>query len=387
MAQSITDYASFFAGAKKAVREQAELAKHTEELEEQEKKQERVLQARQRAVADAISETAKQRTKEISESYDAETEKARDRLRKVRVKREKAKNQGIRERIEEDTASLVRENREMEEQLKTLLRAGHVPAYCRSRFYYAMYFTKGIREAGVFLLTVLICFLAVPCGIFFLIPDGKPVLLALICLAVVLVFGGLYVAVGNRTKMRHGDVLKEGREIRNRIRANEKKIRIIARTIRKDKNEAGYNLEKFDDEIAQLEQDISQIASKKKEALNTFETVTRSIISDEIMANNKAELEKMGQDLENVVRELKETRDRMKENALEITDRYEVYLGKEFMTEERLASLEQIIRNRKAANLSEAIAVYRKNGGAGQEAGGYIQAETAGNQGESGKKA
>ena len=59
--------------------------------------------------------------------------------------------------------------------------------------------------------------------------------------------------------------VKEGREIRNLLRSNNKKIRVITRTIQKDGNEALYDLEKYDDEIACAQQELSEIAERKKE--------------------------------------------------------------------------------------------------------------------------
>lgn len=49
--------------------------------------------------------------------------------------------------------------------------------------------------------------------------------------------------VGNRIRTHYQDVLKKGREIRNLLRANHKKIHVITRTIQKDGNEALYDLE------------------------------------------------------------------------------------------------------------------------------------------------
>ena len=100
-----------------------------------------------------------------------------------------------------------------------------------------------------------------------------------IYVAAILIFGGIYVTIGNMTKVRYMEVLKEGLGIRAKIRANKKEMKVIAKTIRRDKNETVYNLQKFDDEIAQLDQDAAEINRKKKEALTTFDTVTRTIIS------------------------------------------------------------------------------------------------------------
>ena len=351
MGQPITDYAAFFASAGQAVQELEALNTEVEQLEADEKKLESSLKGKQRSVTETISQTVKQRKEEITKSYDAELGKAQERLKKVKAKREKAKNQGVKERIEEDTRGLVRENKELADQIKTLFKANHVPGFCRGNYYYALYFTRTFKDFLTLLVTILICFLAIPCGVYFLIPERRTMYLV-----------GIYVTVGNMTKVRYMDVLKEGLGIRAKIRANKKEMKVIAKTIRRDKNETIYNLQKFDDEIAQLDQDVAEINRKKKEALTTFDTVTRTIISDEITANNKEEIDRMEDELASLSEKLRSTRTAAKEKSLFITDNYEVYIGKGYMTSEKLQALADIVRSGAASNISDAIAVYKSQG-------------------------
>ena len=359
MAQPITDYTAFFAEARQALAQREQLDRRIAELEGREKETGAALRAKQKAVSDKIAQTLKMRMDEISESYDTEIGKAQDQLKKVRAAREKARNRGVKERIAEDTQSLSQENSDLRSRIKHLFRANHVPGFCRSPYYYALYFTKGFREAGIFFLTVFLCFLAVPCAAYLLIPERKTWYLILIYVLVILIFGGLYVTIGNMTKLRYMDVLKEGRRLCDQIKANKKQIRVIVRSIRRDKNDAIYNLQKFDDEIAQLDQDLSLTFKKKSDALNTFETVTKTIISDEIMGGCQNELDGLTAELEAVSEELKRLRAERKEKSLFLTDHYEIYTGKEFMTEERLTALEEIIQDKAASNISEAITIYR----------------------------
>jgi uncharacterized coiled-coil protein SlyX len=351
MGQPITDYAAFFASAGQAVQELEALNTEVEQLEADEKKLESSLKGKQRSVTETISQTVKQRKEEITKSYDAELGKVQERLKKVKAKREKAKNQGVKERIEEDTRGLVRENKELADQIKTLFKANHVPGFCRGNYYYALYFTRTFKDFLTLLVTILICFLAIPCGVYFLIPERRTMYLV-----------GIYVTVGNMTKVRYMDVLKEGLGIRAKIRANKKEMKVIAKTIRRDKNETIYNLQKFDDEIAQLDQDVAEINRKKKEALTTFDTVTRTIISDEITANNKEEIDRMEDELASLSEKLRSTRTAAKEKSLFITDNYEVYIGKGYMTSEKLLALADIVRSGAASNISDAIAVYKSQG-------------------------
>ncbi len=359
MVQQITDYAEFFANAKQEVQELDELKQKEKMLLDLEKQLESSLKTKKKEVAETISLTVKKRSDELAKSYDAEILKTQDRLKKVRSKREKAKSQGEKERIAEETKDLVTQNETLRGQIKTLFHGHRVPRLCASDLYYALYFPKGIKEIFILLVTLVICFLAVPVGIYFLIPERKALYLIIIYILTIVLFGGLYVMVGNATKMKHADTLREGRRLRDAIRFNKKQMKRIAKSIRKDQDEAVYNLEKFDDEIAQLEQDVAQAERQKKDALNTFNTVTKTIISDEITGNHKAAIDQMESDLVKTETDLKETQNAARTKKLYLTDHFEIYAGKEFMTVEKLSALEEIIQSGKAANISDAIAVYK----------------------------
>ena len=359
MAQPITDYAGFFIGAKQAVQELDELKQKEKLLLDLEKQLENSLKTKKKEIAETIALTVKKRSDEITKSYDTEIGKTQDRIKKIRSKREKAKNQGEKERIAEETEGLMKENEELNVQVKTIFHANHVPAFCKSGLYYSLFFTKGITEFMTLLITLLICFLAVPVGAYFAIPDRKTWMLIAIYVAAILIFGGLYVVVGNTTKMKHMDALKEGRIIRNKIKANKKLAKKIEKSIRKDKDEAVYNLQLFDDEIAQLEQNVARAERQKREALNAFNSVTKTIISDEISGNHKAEIDQLENDFMKTTSDLKVTQNALMAKALYITDNYEIYAGKEFMTVEKLSALEEIINSGKATNITDAISVFR----------------------------
>ncbi len=367
MGSGITDYSAFLSEAMKAVEELNRSKKACDELSAEERRLERELESEKRTVTDSINVTVKKRREEISSSYDKEIGSGQERLRKVRAKREKAKSQGIRERIDEETEVLREHNQELDSQLKTLFKQNRVPAFCRSTWYYAMYMPGSLKEAGLGLLTFLICFLGIPSGAYFLVPEEqrKFWMLIVIYLLAILLFGGIYITIGNKTKIRHADTLKKGRDIRSIMRSNRKKIRVITLSIRRDRDEKVYNLEKFDDEIARIEQELQEISLHKKDALNTFNTVTKTIISDEIVNNSKDRLEALQEEHERTEARLTEAQIHLKEQALHVTDEYETYLGKEFLQTDRLAELAKIIRNGQASNLSEAIVVYKEQKNAG----------------------
>lgn len=101
---------------------------------------------------------------------------------------------------------------------------------------------------------------------------------------------------------------------------------------------------------------------KKKDALNTFENVTRMIISDEIAQNSREKLEAMEARHEEASSHLKYIQTILQEKRIYMTNTYETYLGKEFLSAERIEALKTIIEAGEASNISEAIEVYRGRG-------------------------
>lgn len=360
MDQPITDYGAFLREARQAVTELNEMQQREAALSQQLRESRRKLEIEEKAVADHIAQTVKRRAADIASGYDKELSRGQERLRKARSRREKAKSQGIRERIGEETAPYREQNRQLKLQMKTIFQQNRVPAFCRSSWYYRLYSPKRITEFITLLVFLLLCFLGIPYGCYLLIPERKPLYLGLIYFVCVLVFGGVYVAVGNRTRDRYAPTIKEGRKIRDQIHANEKKIKRLTREIRRDKNEAIYNLQKHDDEIAQIEQMMSETAAKKKEALNTFETVTKNIITDEIAANNKEKLDLLKETCEFQEKELRNLDDELKTKSLFVTDRFGAYLEREFLQPQRLDALLDIMETGTAANLTEAMDTYKK---------------------------
>lgn len=361
MTQPATDQSALLSEARQAVENLNRMKTERGQLDLEEKQLRRQLETEKKAAEDSVALTVKKRREEINSSYDKEIAKGQERLKKARQKREKAKNQGMRDRIAEETAPLHAHNRELKTQMRGLLQKERLPRFCGSTWYYALYMPRSLREIGILVLFILFFFAALPWAIYLLIGETvrKSWMLILIYLLDILLAGGLYLTVGNHTKMGHLEAVRQGRLIRDTIHTNQKKIRLITNTIRRDRNEAIYDLEKYDDEIARTEQDLTELTRKKQDALNTFDTVTQNIISDEIWNNSREKIRQLEEERTRKEERLKTWDQQIKDLSLEITDRYEIYIGKEFMQPERLAELERLIRSGQAANLSDAISQYK----------------------------
>ena len=359
MAQTAAECLEFLKEARDALDELSLLTDKERQLGQEERKLEKSLEAERKLVADTIQQTVKTRRDEIDSSFETEISKVQDNLKKVRSRREKARNQGIRDRIAEETAGIYDQNKGLRAQMKNLFRSSHAPWLCRNHLYYNLFMPRFLREYLVILAALLLVFLVLPGAIYLLIPERKPLYLALIYMADILVMGGGYVVVSNKTKMAYGDTLRSARSYLDEIYRNNKRIRSITASIRKDRNESQYNLEKFDDEISRLKQELDNMVGQKKEALNTFETVTRNILVDEIEHNHKESLDQLHSHYQQVSAELSETRQQTKNRNLYVAEHYGTYLGKEFMDPLKIVELTAIVQAGRAVNVSEAIALYR----------------------------
>lgn len=353
------DLVEFLNDAKQSVIDLSVLQKSVNTAEIEGKKLEKALSAERKAVADQIALTVKKRKDEIAEAYDREIRGDQEKLKKARAKREKAKSKGMKLRIEEETAELNEENRQLRTRLTTLFKQNHLPGFCNTSFYYALFFTRGPKDFMILLLTVLVCFLAIPWGIYFALPQRVIWYLAVIYPAVILVFVGLYVIIANRTKVDNIGVLREGRKLRMMIKANERKMDAIKNSIEKDRNEDLYDLDKYDREIEEIEEELTDIGSRKEDALYVFENETALIITKEIRQNYQGRIDSLSGQKQECEERYKELSGQLKRMTINVTDEFESRIGREFMVPEKLDALVKIFEEERADSLSEAQEMYR----------------------------
>jgi hypothetical protein len=321
---------------------------------------EKSIQAKEKAISDEISNTVKKRKDEIETTYDEQIKVTQTRSKKIRNKKEKSKNAKVAERIELETADLKEEYRQMMIDSKSILKRDKAPAFCSTRLFYALYLPKGFGDLLIIFIHLLIVLLGIPCGIyFFLLPEEKILYLILIYFITVIVFGGIYKLVESKTKDKHGDAVRQVRKIRNNLSLNKKKQKKIEKKIITDRDESPYGLDKFNEELQELDQEFSAIANQKKEALAAFENTTKTVISEEIKSRNQEELTNLKQEYDKVYSNIKIAEDNIKTLSLEIASKYEAYLGKEFIIVERLNALSELMTQNNLTTISEAIAEFK----------------------------
>jgi hypothetical protein len=333
-----------------------------EKLVLEEDKNEKSIQSLEKAAADEVGATIKKRRAEIESAYDKQLEKSKAKIKKIKDKRDKRKNKKVSERIGEETASLREENHRLKLEARTLFKQKHVPSYCNTKLYYALYYPRYFSDIVIIFFALLITLLIIPCGIyFFVLPEERILYLVLIYIITVVIFGGLYLLIGNYTKDKHSNTLKQVREIRHDIIDNKKKIKAIKRQIKKDRDESSYGLENFDEGLEKLDSELAEIALQKKEALLTFENTTIQVITSEIRKQYEEKLTTLKGENEAIIVKTTQAENKIKALTLKIASEYEPFIGKDLITLDRIQSLINIIEAGNATNISEAVQFNRQN--------------------------
>lgn len=335
----------------------------------QEKNLKRAIAAEEKSIQDEIAQTIRRRKNQIEKVYDDQIDKNKSKNRNVRAKRDKVKSKRVDERVSIETADLSEENRQLQVEMRTLFKAQHVPSFCRSDFFYSLFMTRRLPEVLVFFVSVLVIYVGIPVVVYYLsvnkIFKGDDHITALSTLTVsatLFALGFIYILILNLIKLKHYDTLMEGRAIKDKIAANKRQMKAIRNRINKDKDESGYGLDKYDDKLLELEDELSQISQEKQDAMTVFENETKQVLVDEVNDRRLGKLEQMKQDLKDKEEQISLLDDDIQNARREIAKAYEAFLGKEFCTPTRVADLISLMEDGTADTVSEAIAAYRGAG-------------------------
>ena len=119
-----------------------------------------------------------------------------------------------------------------------------------------------------------------------------------------------------------------------------------------------YGLESYDSNINSLHDEISRIEEEKNAALEEFENTTKKDIVNEINERYEEQLSSMETELQKKKAEYDDLDDLVKKQRIYISSNYEAYLGKDFMSMDKLSELNQIMKSDSADTIAQALAVY-----------------------------
>lgn len=348
-----------------------QLEQELAEYRNQEKNLKKAIAAEEKSIQDEIAQTIRRRKNEIEKVYDNQIDANKNKSRSVQNKRDKAKSKRVDERVSMETADLAEENRQLQVEMRTLFKAQHVPSYCRSDLYYILFMPKGIVEILLLFVAIAVIYLGVPTLMYLLSvhvffkaskPESLPFLCTLTVSLTLFVLGMIYVMLQNRTKLKHYDTLKEGRGIKDKVAANKRQMKAIRNKINKDKDDSQYGLDKYDDKLRELEEELDQISLEKQDAMTVFESETKQVLIDEVNDRRLGRLEQMKDDLTALEDQIGDLDIDIQNSSLAIANNYGAILGKDFCTPARVADLISLMEDGTADTVSEAIAAYKGAG-------------------------
>lgn len=308
-----------------------------------------------------LSTTVSKRQAEVEKTFDLQIEKTREQIKDVKNKKGKQKNSKVDERVAFETVELKEKLRSLGQDLKGVFTRQHISRIYNNEYFYTMFMPDGIGDFFVIFLSIIVM-LAIPAGVYFILPPAAHKIIVLVAMYVgfIAICLLIYSAIFKNVRNRYLDSFTEARKIRDSIRLTKKRIKKTEKNIRKDSDESTYGLEKFDMELSDLDNQIENIINDKKEALRVFENQTKAAVVEEIKARYVGRLEEMKRSCENAYSEQRAADEQIKTLSLEITKKYEAYVGKENLTVPMIDALTEIINDGEATNIGEAISYYKK---------------------------
>lgn len=336
-------------------------------MKAEQKKKSKAITAEEKSIQDEINNTIKKRKQELSDTYDGRLDDNHARKKKVESKRSKHKMKQMNERIADETKDIRKDNHNMEIELKTMLKQNKVSSFCSTKIFFAMFMPHGIDE----ILTMLLCFfvylIGIPFGLMLVfkaaVLKGKNVNTSFWCMfifaIIFILFMILYFIVYNNTKGRHGEVLRDARAIRDKIKINDKRVDAIRVSINKDKDESVYDLDSFDHQLDKIDKEADAIGKEKKKALSNFEDETKQIITDEINNRRMPALLALKAQKVELDNHITDAEKKYSDKVLQITNKYAKYLGEDLCKQEKLSDIIALMEEEQIETVSEAIALFR----------------------------
>ena len=345
----------FLEQAKEAVKQLEDCKLQAESALEREKQGKLDFEQETEALKQKIEKTIQERKKELESSYEQQLSQSDGKIKKVQEAREKAKNKGIKERVAEESAPLKQENVELKRQYHGICTREGAPLFCTTKLFAILYKPVSFAEVLGMIFLFLLFFGAIPISIYYFLVPHRILFLVGIYLLDILIFGGLYVFIGNRTVGKFRDVVNQGAEIRRKINRNKKQMKRLKKEINKDSNESHYHLEEFDDELSRLNQERNEVIAQKQNALHSFETVNQNIIRDEMENTEKERLATLKEQWQQASQERNSLEGKAQELQISITQKFEQFIGKKHLNEEDLHRMIQFLQEGQCKSLTEAV--------------------------------
>lgn len=342
----------------------SDIQEHNEKLERLDKLNDtinelsRSIEVSEREIKAETESKIKEAVGSICDGYDKSIAADRSKLKTVQAERDKAKMAGVKERIAKETEALHKDNESLKAQIKDTFRMEGLSLFCNSRLFFVLFQRKEFLDYFLFLLFDLLMCVALPL-LFCLIPEFPLWGVTPYIFVIFTLQAAMYGIVTKKLLTPHAETLSGARNNKSKIAANKKKIKRITKGIRSDKNEEMYGLGEYDYSINELHDHISLIEEQKKKALEEFEKTAKQDIIAEIDGRSRERINKTKEELAKKQDEAVKLDELVKNQRIYIASNYEAYLGKEFVSLDKLQEMYSYMKTGVADTIGQALAAYR----------------------------
>ena len=309
-----------------------------------------------------VNATVTKRRNELTASMDKSLADAQQRLKKARAERAENKNSLVAQRIENETKSYHEEIRTIKEEIRGIFQKNEISQIFNNRPFFTLFFPEGIAEYAIVLLTVLvIAVLPALLFILFTSPETRHVwvivLIYILLFAIVVGCSFLIIRMSRSDEKRLK--FREAKKKYQKIAEVKGKITKKSKEIRNDKDESGYELGEHDEKIKNIDAEIDRILEETKKANEDFENRKKIDITNEIHGRYAEEIDQKKLACEDAKKELTETDADLNRLIIEISKKYESYIGKEYLNVTMMDTFIDYMNNDVASTIGEAIEYYK----------------------------
>ena len=255
--------------------------------------------------------------------------------------------------MQRENSSLVDENKILNAEITRSFKEYHIPSFCKSRLYYALFQPKKKNDYLICVIAIFIFAGLIP----FIITRfvDTTFLKVLLWILLVVFFAAIYFLIYSLTrKGEKNEVLIKARSNVDRIADNKEFIKKRNKNIKADPDESQYNLYEYDQKVEAAKEDYDAIVKEKEEAVANFEAV-ESVNIRQTMEEEKAQI---FEELDKEIDQMKKDMDTRTENLQGAQSRFAEY--SEFFEDkniksEKLDELISIINDGNAQTISEAM--------------------------------
>ena len=347
--------------ARENIDEREKLEVQKKKLDEDLKKVKREHAAVKKEIESKIEAEQKKGRQEACSGLAIEVNALQKNVEILEKERASVKQKNVSDRIARETESLYIDNDVKKSEIAELYKEDNVPAFCKSRLYYALFAPKGLYDLIILICTQIVLFGIVPMIVYLFIKDRKPLYLLFIYIGAIVLFGGIYMLVMYLTKIKHAETIKQACGIYKEIGKNKRQIKSIEASIRSDEDESGYDFGDVDVRLQAARKELEEKTAELEAAKAEFENVTKDKIKADIEAEYKERIDNLGAENEKIKMASKDADRKLAKLEEEYTAVVEDKIPKDFRKVQKLDRLIALFDSKDATTIESAVLIVKSN--------------------------